>query len=343
MSPIVTATDSVTRIMARVLAALVPGIAAYAWLFGPGILVTLTIATLSALGLEALMLRLRGVPVSPFLKDLSAVVTAWLLALSLPPIAPWWLVVVGVFFAIVVAKHLYGGLGSNPFNPAMVGFAVLIVSFPAQMTQWPAPHALAAVQLGFPDVIRHIFGGGFPAGVAPDTVTMATPLDTLKTQLKLQHTAGEIFGSEPIFGILGGVGGETVALMFLVGGLYLWASRVITWHVPFAFLAGIFLVAGLFHVADTDRYVSPWFHYATPSIMLGAFFIATDPVSGAATPRGRLLFGAGAGALTAFIRIVGGYPDGVAFAVLLMNICVPLIDLYTQPPVFGERQEVDSQ
>ena len=331
-APFILDRTSVTQVMAWVLAALLPGIAVHVWLFGPGILVTLSIATVTALAAEAAMLKARGYPAQPFLTDLSAVVTAWLLALSLPSLAPWWLIVTGTLFAIVVAKHLYGGLGQNIFNPAMVGYAVLIISFPVQMTQWAGPLSLTDSPLTLAESAAMIFGGGAKATL--DAVTMATPLDTLRTGLLQQHTVDEIM-AQPIFGHYGGVGFEWLAGAFLAGGLLLWALRIISWQVPLAFLAGIWLAAGFLHFFDAGRFGAPWFHLFAPSVMLGAFFIATDPVSGSTTPRGRLIFGFGAGLLTIVIRTWGGYPDGVAFAILLMNVCVPLIDQYTQPRVYG--------
>jgi electron transport complex protein RnfD len=332
-SPFIVDRTSVTQVMAWVLAALLPGIAVYVWLFGPGILVTLSLATVTALAAEAGMLKARGYPAKPFLTDLSAIVTAWLLALSLPSLAPWWLIVTGTLFAIVVAKHLYGGLGQNIFNPAMVGYAVLIVSFPVQMTQWAGPLELTPAHLSLVQSATVIFGGDFPKATL-DAVTMATPLDTLRTGLLQQHTVDEIM-TQPIFGHYGGTGFEWLAGAFLLGGLVLWALRIISWHVPLAFLAGIWLTAGFLHFFDAGRFGAPWFHLFAPSVMLGAFFIATDPVSGATTPRGKLIFGLGAGFLTITIRTWGGFPDGVAFAILLMNVCVPLIDQYTQPRIYG--------
>lgn len=331
--------NSVTRVMLLVLACLVPGVLAYAWQFGWGIVINLVWASLLALALEALALRLRGYPVKPFLADGSAIVTAWLLALSLPPLAPWWLTLTGMVFAIGVAKHLYGGLGQNIFNPAMVGFAVLIISFPVQMTQWSAPISMAMHPLDFSESFAAIFTGSLPPGIALDAVVSATPLDTVRTGLLQQHTLTEIHSASGVFGQVGGVGGEWVAAAYLAGGIALWALRIVPWQVPVAFLAGIWLTAGFLHWADAGRYAAPWFQIAAPSAMLGAFFIATDPVSSPTTPRGRLIFGLGAGFLTVIIRVFGGYPDGVAFAILLMNLCVPLIDAYTQPPVFGETRK----
>jgi electron transport complex protein RnfD len=308
---------SVSRVMLTVGAALIPGLIAYVAFFGPGILRSLAIASVAALLFEGLMLQLRGKPLALFLKDGSALLTAWLLALSLPPTAPWWLLVVAVFFAIVVAKHLYGGLGQNPFNPAMVGFAVCIVSFPALMGHWP--------------------------GV--DALTAATPLDHLKTALKLgegQVSVASITSDRAVYGLVAGRGWEWIAAGYLVGGAALIGLRIITWHIPLAFLGAVLLLAGGLWLVDPQAFASPLFHLFGGATLLGAFFIATDPVSGATTPRGKLIFGAGCGLLAVLIRIFGGYPDGMAFAVLLMNLCAPVIDMLTQPPVFGAQSEEKS-
>lgn len=320
--------------MLKVSMALLPGILVYVYIFGFAILINLLLASLAALAAEALMLRLRNFPVKPFLLDGSALVTALLLALSLPPLAPWWLIVLGTVFAIVIAKHLYGGLGNNLFNPAMVGFAVLMVSFPAQMTHWPAPLALANVHLDLADALKYVWNSTLPAGLQVDAINMATPLDTLKTHLHQHQPVAEIM-KMPVFDISSGNNYAWVSLMYLLGGLYLWRTRVITWHIPSAFLGSLFAMASLFYFSDATRYAAPWFHLLSGGTLLCAFFIATDPVTGATTPRGKLLFGCGIGILTYVIRVLGGYPDGVAFAVLLMNAFVPLIDAYTQPRVFG--------
>jgi electron transport complex protein RnfD len=335
-SPFISKPDNVARIMLRVLLALIPGIALYVWFFGPAILVSITLASLTALSTEALMLRLRDRPVMPFLRDNSALLTAWLLALSIPPLAPWWLVVVGTAFAIVIAKHLYGGLGNNLFNPAMVGYAVLIISFPVQMTHWIAPHGLGQTALSFVDQLEYIFRDALPPDVSLDAITMATPLDTLKTHLHLDQTVTQILDML-IYGRLAGHGSEFVSAGFLLGGLYLLATRIISWHIPVAYLGTLFFTAGIFHLADPAHYVTPLFHWFSGAAMLGAFFILTDPVSSPTTNTGRLIFATGAGLITYLIRAFGGFPDGTAFATLLMNICVPLIVLYTQPKVFGKK------
>ncbi len=335
-SPYISDAPSVGAIMLKVLLALVPGIIAYVWVFGGGIMVTLLLATTTALAAEAVMLKIRKRPIQPFLTDYSAVTTAWLLALAIPPLSPWWLIVVGTLFAIVIAKHLYGGLGYNPFNPAMIGYAVLLISFPVLMTKWPAALQLAQTKLGFIDQLQFIFSGTLPPQTMLDAVTSATPLDYLKTQLTLKHEVASI-SQAPIFGTFGGKGGEYVAGAYLLGGLYLWQQKIITWHLPTAFLGALALIAGVFWLLDSAHYASPVFHLFSGASMLCAFFIITDPVSGPTTPKGKLWFAAAVAVITYLIRVYGGYPDGVAFAVIFMNICVPLIDAHTQPRVFGHE------
>jgi len=336
-SPYISDAPSVSNIMFKVLVALVPGIIAYVWVFGGGVLISIALATATALASEAVMLKLRKRPIQPFLMDYSAVVTAWLLALAIPPLAPWWLIVVGTLFAIVVAKQLYGGLGYNPFNPAMIGYAVLLISFPVLMTKWPAALSLAQTKLSFADQLHYIFGGLLPQDVKIDAVTSATPLDYLKTQLTLKHDITSIKAA-PIFGALGGKGGEYVTMAYLLGGIYLLQQKIITWHLPIAFLSALALISGIFWIANPAHFANPLFHLFSGASLLAAFFIITDPISGPTTPKGKLYFAAGIGIITYLIRVYGGYPDGVAFAVIFMNICVPLIDAHTQPRVFGHEK-----
>ena len=323
---------SVQSVMLRVLVALLPGIAAYVWFFGAAILVQIVLASVTALAAEAVMLRLRGKPLMLFLSDGSALVTAWLIALTFPSIAPWWLTVLGTLLAIVVAKHLYGGLGQNPFNPAMVAFALMIVAYPLLMSQWPAAGAT-----DFAAQWQAIFGNR-----QLDAMTMATPLDALRTVLRdpeQRAVIAGLLGSNATFGNVGGHGWEWIAAGYFLGGLYLLQQRIITWHMPAAFLATLFLISGAFGLYDPDRFAGPGFQLFTGGAMLAAFFIVTDPVSGATTPKGKLIFAAGVAVLTWIIRTFGAYPDGIAFAVLLMNIAAPLIDMYTQPPVFGHKDK----
>lgn len=326
---------SVATVMLQVLFALVPGVLAYAWFFGPGILIQILLATLFALLFESLMLRWRGRPLKPFINDYSAVVTAVLFALCIPPLAPWWISCIAMLFAIGFAKHLYGGLGQNVFNPAMVGYVVVLISFPQAMTAWLPPLSLAEHSLGLGDTLMTILTGQVPVAGSWDAVSQATPLDTIKTGLETGRMIPEIRNT-PIFGDFGGLGWEWIANWFAVGGLYLMVKRVISWQVPVAVISSIILVSLPFWLIDPDSNPFPLEHVFSGAIILAAFFIATDPVSGCVSNRGRLIFGAGVGVITLVIRRWGGYPDGVAFAVLLMNMAAPLIDRYTRPRMYGE-------
>ncbi len=332
--------NDVSRLMVQVMLALIPGALCLFWLFGWGVLINLAVATATAVAAEAVALKLRGKAVLPILSDGTAVLTGLLLGLALPPLAPWWIPFIGAAFAIVVAKQLYGGLGYNPFNPAMVGYVVLIISFPLQMTLWSAPRGIDGEMLSLVDTLGLVFAQLPPEGATLDALTMATPLDSYKTQIGQNLTWSEIV-SGPLFGRFAGYGWEWVNLAFLVGGVWLWQRRAIHWHIPVAMLAGLFVTALLFYIADADSFASPLFHLFSGATMLGAFFIATDPVSAATTPRGRLYYGAGIGVLVYVIRTWGGYPDGVAFAVLLMNMAAPTIDYYTQPRVFGHKDPTE--
>ena len=335
-SPFIARPLTVDRIMRRVLYALFPGIALYVWYFGPAILLSIALAVSAALATEALMLKLRQRPLRPFLADYSAVLTGCLIALSIPPLAPWWLPVVGTAFAIAVSKHLYGGLGSNPFNPAMIGYAVLIISFPQEVTQWLSPQGVGQHVLSLGDQLRYVFSGVLPAGMQLDALTMSTPLDTMKTQLHLGVSMSDI-RDLPIYGRLAGKGSEMVAAGFALGGLYLLVARIIPWQLPLVFLGTLFALSGAFHLMDPAHYAPPLFHWFSGAAIIGAFFILTDPVTSPTTARGRIVFAAGAALLTFLIRNFGGFPDGVAFATLLMNLCVPLIDNWTQPRIFGKK------
>jgi Na+-translocating ferredoxin:NAD+ oxidoreductase subunit D len=336
-SPHVHNPASVSTVMMQVNFALLPALVAYTWLFGWGVLFNVLIAAATALISEAVIVRLRGYPVLATLGDGSALLTALLLALALPPLAPWWLITIGTGFAIVFAKQLYGGLGYNPFNPAMIGYVLLLISFPLQMTSWGAPLGMGEQSLSFSETATYVFNGILPAKSHIDSLTMATPLDTVKTRLGLEFTLNEILRA-PQFGYFGGRGWEMVNGMVLLGGMWLLLRRIITWHVPVAMLGTLFLVAGLFHLANPEHYAGPLFHLASGGAILGAFFIATDPVSGATSDKGRIVFGIGAGLLVFIIRAWGGYPDGVAFSVLLMNMAAPTIDYYTRPRVFGHKE-----
>lgn len=338
-APHVVAPDSVGRVMRIVLFALLPTVALHVMFFGVGLLIQIALGSLTALLAEALALRLRRKPVEPFLKDGSAIVTAVLLALCLPPLAPWWLIVSGTAFAILLAKHLYGGLGANPFNPAMVGYAVLLVSFPVQLLQWlpPADMDIEPARLTLGESISTILTGSLPPRLTWDAITSPTPLDALRRGMKMGLTMAEAQAA-PIFGMFGGRGWEWINFGTLAGGIALLALRIIRWHIPVAMLSAILVCSAVMYSVDPGAYAGPIFHLTSGASLLGAFFIATDPISAATSDRGRLLYGAGIGVLTYVIRTWGGYLDGVAFAVLLMNLSVPLIDRYTIPRIYGHAR-----
>jgi len=333
-APHVPPMNSVAGIMRQVLYALIPGVAGYVWFFGPGILVQIVLAVGFALAFEALMLKSRGKPLQPFISDYSAVVTGVLFALCVPPLAPWWIALVGMLFAIVIAKHLYGGLGYNLFNPAMVGFAAVIIAFPMELSQWLAPRPLSPGLPGLGATLQAVLTGALPGSIDADAITQATPLDALKTGVAENRLVTEIRAG-PMFGDFGGLGWEWIANLYALGGLWLVYKRVISWHVPVAVLATVVFVSTPMWLLGPDINPSPPQHIFSGALVLAAFFIATDPVSGCSTMKGRLIFGAGVAILTLAIRRFGGYPDGVAFAILLMNSAAPLIDRLTRPRAYG--------
>tara|TARA_B100000902_G_C27306541_1_gene915842 strand:+ start:1272 stop:2282 length:1011 start_codon:yes stop_codon:yes gene_type:complete len=331
-SPFIQKAPSVTLVMMLVMLSLVPGILAYIFFFGIGILLNLTIAIITALIAEYFILKIRNLPIKLFITDGSAVVAASLLAISISPITPWWIIIIGTLFTIIVAKHLYGGLGSNLFNPAMVGYAVLLISFPAVMTKWPLP-ATHLLDFNIAQQLEIFFYG--PKGLI-DSVSSATPLDYIKTQIFLDKPY-ELNFSEgmPIRSYFNA--SIIISLSFLLGGIFMWFKKIITWHLPITFLISLTLISLIFWLIDSSLYLSPFIHLFSGGTLLCAFFIITDPVSGPTTPKGKIFFAFGVALLVYLIRVFGGYPEGVAFAVIFMNICVPLIDSLTQPKVFGHE------
>lgn len=333
-------TDSVPRIMLMVVAALLPATLYGFILFGWPAINLFAVTVLTCVLCEALSLWLAGKPVRLFLMDGSVLLTAWLLAMSLPPWAPWWIGAIGGFFAVVIGKQVFGGIGQNVFNPAMLARVALLVSFPLEMTFWVEPQPL--------------FSGGAPGFFESLTITFAGLVDLdglsgaslmghVRTELGQDHSLGEAMAGAP--GILSaGLGhvpgslGETSALLILGGGLYLLRRRVITWPAPVAMLSAVAILATIFHFIEPERYPDALFHLVSGSLMLGAFFIVTDPVTSPATFRGQLIFGAGCGALTYVIRTWGGYPEGVAFAIVLMNGFTPVIDHYLRPRIYGRTR-----
>lgn len=329
---------SVRRSMGLVMAALIPATALGLYLFSWPAILLFALTLLACLVFEAASLALAGKPVRIFITDGSALLTGWILALSLPPTAPWWIGVVGAAIAIIVGKQIFGGLGQNIFNPAMVARVALLISFPLEMTSYVAPTPLMSdLAPTFTESLAAFFGGG---GI--DAVSGASILGHIKTELgrgadMTQALAGQpgpaLLGLGPIAGSIG----ETSALLLALGGVYLILMRVISWRIPVALLATLGLLAAAFSYLDPAHYPGPAIHLLSGATMLGAFFIATDPVTSPVSPRGQILFGIGCGALIYVIRSWAGYPEGMAFAILLMNAATPLIDRYMRPRIFGHR------
>lgn len=332
--------NSVSRTMFRVQLALLPATLYGFWLYGwPSVFLWL-LTILSCLGFEALSLKLMGSPrIKPTLLDGSAVLTGWLLAMTLPPWAPWWVAVLGGFIAIVIGKQVFGGLGQNVFNPAMVARVALLVSFPLPLTLWVLPLPMTSALT--PDFVAslRIFLTSLPV---PDAMTSATLLGHAKTELARGVELGEALVSAPALSWLGmraGSFGESAALLILCGGIYLLITRVITWHAPLAVLAGVAIPAAIAHGIDPGRFLSAEAHLLSGALMLGAFFIATDYVTSPNTATGQIVFGLGIGFLTWVIRSFGAYPEGMAFAVLLMNALTPVIDRFIKPRILGRDRK----
>jgi len=337
-SPFVHANTSVQKIMLQVQIASFPALFTYFYFFGYGITIQWTLGILTALLVEAFMLKLRNRPIKPYLTDFSALITVTGLAFSIPPDAPWWIIVSGVSFALIFGKHLYGGLGYNPFNPAMLGIAFLIVSFPLQMTLWTSPIDISGHKPTFLQSLEIIFLG-HTQGVTLDQITGATPLGELKTNLTQNIPVTETLQSNLFNAFQTGIGWVWVNIAFIIGGLYLMLTRTIRWQYPVGFLAGLGIMASIFHQIDPNSYAPLSVHLLSGGTMLAAFFIITDPITAPTTPRGRLFFAFSIGVLVYIIRNWGAFPDGIAFAILIMNMFVPLIDQYTQPRVFGHNKE----
>lgn len=331
---------SVAKVMGIVILALLPATAIGFWQFGWPAFFLWAVTVASCLATEAAWQRLAGAPAFESLADGSALLTGCLLAMSLPPWAPWWVGVVGGVFAMAIGKHIFGGLGQNVFNPAMVGRVMLLVSFPVPMTQWLAP--AGAQSPSFIDSLTITFFGG---GV-PDAMASASLLGHVKTEasrgISLLQSLGNFSFPDASLGLRAGSMGETAALALLIGGLALVALRIIPKRLPIAFFLGLAVPAALAHATTPQIYLSAPVHLLSGGAMLGAFFIVTDYVSSPSTPRGQWLYGLGCGALTWVIRTWGGYPEGLAFAVLLMNALTPLIDRWTRPRIFGRRRSGES-
>ena len=334
--------NSVTRTMFRVQMALVPATLYGFWLFGWPSFFLWLLTILSCIGFEALSLKMMGVTrIKRTLFDGSALLTGWLLAMTLPPWAPWWVAVLGGFIAIVIGKQVFGGVGQNVFNPAMVARVALLVSFPVPLTMWVSP--LPLTSLAAPDFIDglRIFLTSLPQ---PDAMASASLLGYTKTELSrgidlLHSLAGEHAPALSWIGARSGSFGESASLLILAGGLYLIGVGIITWHAPMAALAGLAIPAAIGHAVDPAHYLSVSAHLLSGAAMLGAFFIATDYVTSPNTAAGQIVFGLGIGFMTWVIRTWGGYPEGMAFAVLLMNALTPVIDRFIKPRILGRDRK----
>lgn len=338
-APFLTPRANVASMMLQVLAALVPAALAHVWYFGPGFIFNLIVAAAFCAGSEALMLRARGRDPTLALADYSALVTAALLAFALPSLTPWWVTATGSIFAVVVAKHLYGGLGYNIFNPAMVGYVVILVAFPMEMNLWVAPRMgdIDYIGLTVLQTIKYTLTGALPDALTFDAVSRATPLDAMQSGLRSLRTYAEI-RANPMMGDFGGRGWEWIGNFFAFGGFWLLIKKIIRWQIPAGVFAGLLIPAGLMYMIAPGTNASPGFHLFSGATILCAFFIATDPVSAATSPKGRLIYGCGIGFLIFSIRKWGSFADGVAFAVLLMNMATPAIDYITRPHIVGHGQ-----
>lgn len=308
-TPHVRSKESIQSIMRDVIIALVPATAAGIFFFGIPALILIAVSIVACVFFEWLYQKLLKKPVT--ISDLSAVVTGLLLAMNLPASAPIWVPIVGAAFAIIFAKQLFGGLGQNFINPALAGRAFLLASYPTEMTTWTAP-------VGFSGA---------------DAVAVATPLATLKTgAMPDASLADVILGTN-----IGGCIGETCAIALIIGGIYLLVKHVISWKIPVLYILTVFVLTA---AIGRKGLRVPVYEIFTGGLMLGAFFMATDYASSPVTPKGQIIFAIGCGIITTLIRIFGGYPEGVSYSILIMNLAVPLIERFTEPKIFGALPKV---
>ncbi len=294
---------SVQRAMFLVGFCLIPGTLLSIFIFGYGVLINLILTICCGFILEVGLHHLRGNNLQTFALDGSGAVMAIIFALSLPPSLPWWILLIGITFSITLGKYAYGSTGNNIFNPAMVGVVALLISFPAEMNQW---------------------------AISIDSQSSATPLDSLQTSLRLAHMLSEIQNTG-IFGNFASSGHEWINIAFLIGGLILIQKRIIRWHIPVGVLCGLILFSVLFQISDADHYPEISFHLFSGATMLCAFFVATDPVTSPSTKKGRFIYGFLIGIVIYVIRTWSAYPEGAAFAVLMMNATVPVLDHFFRP------------
>lgn len=317
-SPHVHSGDSTQKIMYRVVYAMIPALLWSVFVFGLDALRVTLIAVVACLAFEYLIQKFL-LKIKPTITDGSALVTGILMAFNVPANLPWWIIIIGSLAAIGIGKMSFGGLGTNIFNPALVGRVFMLISFPVQMTSWPV-NARSGI----------------------DAVTAATPLSVLKEGLSNGTPISEISKNLPstvdmLFGNIGGSLGEISALLLIIGGIYMLATKVITWHIPVSVIGSVALIALIFWLVNPELYINPVYHILTGGLMLGAIFMATDMVSSPMTPKGQIIYGVGIGIITISIRMFGAYPEGISFAILIMNAVTPLINVYVKPKRFGGK------
>jgi len=317
-SPHIHSDDTTSKIMYRVVYAMIPALAWSVFVFGLDALRVTLIAVAACLAFEYLIQKYL-MKVKPTVTDGSALITGILMAFNVPANIPWWIIVIGSLAAVGIGKLSFGGLGSNIFNPALVGRVFLLISFPVQMTSWPVNSR---------------------SGI--DAVTSATPLGIIKEGITNGTPISEISANLPsamdmLFGNIGGSLGEISALMLILGGIYMLWKKVITWHVPVSVIGSVALISAIFWMIDPETYINPVYHILTGGLMLGAIYMATDMVTSPMTSKGQFIYGIGIGLITISIRLFGAYPEGISFAILIMNAFTPLINYYVKPKRFGGK------
>ncbi|MCF6358565.1 MAG: RnfABCDGE type electron transport complex subunit D [Draconibacterium sp.] len=318
-SPHVHTNDTTQKIMYRVVYAMLPVLVWSVFVFGLDALRVTLIAVVATLAFEYLIQKYL-IKIKPTITDGSALITGILLSFNVPSNLPWWIIVIGALAAVGIGKLSFGGLGANIFNPALVGRVFLLISFPVQMTSWPV---------------------NTQSGV--DAVTAATPLGVIKESILNGVPISDIIGKLPspvdmLIGNIGGSLGEISAILIIIGGLYMLWKKVITWHIPVAVIGTVAVIALIFWLINPEVYINPVYHLLTGGLMLGAIFMATDMVTSPMTPKGQIIFGVGIGVITISIRLFGSYPEGISFAILIMNAFTPLINNYVKPKRFGGKQ-----
>ena len=321
----------IPTVMYSVVAALMPAMAGAIYFFGYKAMILILLAVASSVSAEGIIQKLSGKPLT--IRDGSAIVTGILLAFNLPAGVSWWIPVAGSVFAIVVGKMTFGGLGFNPMNPALLGRVFLLISWPAQMTAtWTLPRGAAGIDAETVATPLAVLKNNITILKVPDESTIEAVNTAMSKMVDLKLSYLDLF-----IGKVSGCIGETSAALLLLGAAYLLYKRYIDWRIPFSFVGTVALLTWIFGGYE-GFFSGLWlFHILAGGVIIGAFFMATDMVTSPITPVGQLIFGAGCGFLTVIIRLYGGYPEGVSFAILLMNLTVPLIDRYTRPKIFGER------